>query len=69
MFRCVRDRLMALLKELCVLPLNGRDEFNVLKKFLEKEKFTNEYLREVIEICSVISPLSVQLLSKFTLGV
>lgn len=50
MFRCIRDRPMALLKELGFLPLNGRDEFNVLKKFLEKEEFTNEYLQEEIEI-------------------
>ncbi len=50
MFRCIRDRPMALLKELGFLPLNGRDEFNVLKKFLEKDDFTNEYLQEEIEI-------------------
>jgi DNA adenine methylase len=50
MFRYIRDRPMALLKELGFLPLNGRDEFNVLKKFLEKEEFTNEYLQEEIEI-------------------
>ena len=50
MFRCIRDRPMALLKELGFLPLNGRDEFNILKKFLEKEEFTNEYLQEEIEI-------------------
>lgn len=50
MFRCIRDRPMALLKELGFLPLNGRDEFNVLKNFLEKEEFTNEYLQEEIEI-------------------
>ncbi len=50
LFRCVRDRPMALLKELNFLPLNGRDEFSVLKKYLEKEAFTNEYLQEELEI-------------------
>jgi DNA adenine methylase len=53
MFRCIRDRPMALLKELGFLPLNGRDDFNVLKKFLEKEEFTNEYLQEEIEIAQL----------------
>lgn len=50
LFRCVRDRPMALLKELNFLPLNGRDEFFMLKSFLEKEEFTNEYLKEELEI-------------------
>lgn len=50
LFRCVRDRPMALLKELNFLPLNGREEFFILKRFLEKEEFTNEYLKEELEI-------------------
>ncbi len=50
LFCCVRDRPMALLKELNFLPLNGRDEFFILKRFLEKEEFTNEYLKEELEI-------------------
>ena len=36
LFRCVRDQPMAFLKELGFLPLNGRDEFFVLRKFLEQ---------------------------------
>lgn len=50
LFCCVRDRPFALLRELNFLPLNGRDEFGVLKKFLAKEEFTNPYLREELEI-------------------
>ncbi|WP_353095671.1 DNA adenine methylase [Tissierella praeacuta] len=50
LFRCVRDRPMALIKELNFFPLNSRDEFSVLKKYLEKEEFTNGYLREELEI-------------------
>jgi DNA adenine methylase len=50
LFRCVRDRPFALLKELDFLPLNGRDEFNVLKKYLEREEFTSAYLKEELEI-------------------
>lgn len=50
LFRCVKERPMALLKELNFLPLNGRDEFIVLKKYLEKDEFKNEYLREELEL-------------------
>lgn len=38
LFRCVKERPMALLKELNFFPLNGRDEFS------------NEYLREELEL-------------------
>lgn len=50
LFCCVRDRPFALLQELNFLPLNGRDEFSVLKKFLAKEEFTSPYLQEEMEI-------------------
>lgn len=57
LFRCVKERPLALLKELNFLPLNGRDEFNVLKKYLEKEEFTSEYLREELELAeNCLSP-------------
>ncbi|WP_018306484.1 DNA adenine methylase [Desulfitobacterium hafniense] len=50
LFRCVRDRPLAFLKELNFFPLNGRDEFSVLKKYLEKDEFTNPYLQEELEL-------------------
>ena len=50
LFRCVRDQPMAFLKELGFLPLNGRDEFFVLKKFLEQEEFTDAFMRQELEL-------------------
>lgn len=50
LFCCVKERPMALLKELNFFPLNGRDEFLVLKKYLEKNEFNNEYLHEELEL-------------------
>lgn len=50
LFRCVKERPMALLKELNFLPLNGRDEFFVIKRYLEKDEFNSEYLREELEL-------------------
>jgi DNA adenine methylase len=50
LFRCVRDQPMAFLTELGFLPLNGRDEFIVLKRYLEKEEFTSEFMQKELEL-------------------
>ena len=39
LFRCVRDRPLALIQELGFFPLNGREEFDHLKRFLNREEF------------------------------
>lgn len=39
LFRCVRDRPLALIQELGFFPLNGREEFDYLKRFLNREEF------------------------------
>ena len=44
---------MALLRELGFLPLNSRDDFNVLYKFFSKEEFTDDYLKEELELTEV----------------
>ena len=48
LFCCVKNRTMALLLELGFLPLNTRDDFNVLYKFFSKEEFTDEQLFECL---------------------
>ena len=53
LFCCVKNRTMALLKELGFLPLNARDDFNVLYKFFNKESFTDDYLDEELELTQV----------------
>ena len=49
-FCCVKNRTMALLLELALLPLNTRDDFNVLYKFFSREEFTDDYLDEEMEL-------------------
>ena len=44
LFCCVKNRPMALLAELGFLPLNTRDDFNVLYKFFSKGEFTDDYM-------------------------
>ena len=52
LFYCVRERPMALIKELSFLPLNSRDEFVMLRKFLTMEEFKSEHLSEELEIAT-----------------
>nr|WP_084496203.1 DNA adenine methylase [[Clostridium] methoxybenzovorans] len=50
LFRCAKEQTLALIQELNFLPLNGRDEFGVLRRYLEKQEFTSEYLSEELEL-------------------
>lgn len=53
LFCCVKERTMALLRELAFLPLNSRDDFNVLLKFFTRQEFTDDYLNEELELTQV----------------
>lgn len=50
LFYCVKHRTLAFLRELGFLPLNSRDEFSVLRRFIDKQEFTEEYLKEELEL-------------------
>ena len=50
LFFCVKERTIAFLKELGFLPLNSRDDFIVIRKFLEKGEFNRDYLKEEMEL-------------------
>ncbi len=50
LFFCVKERTAAFLVELGFLPLNSRDEFLVLRKYLSKEEFTRDYLKEELDL-------------------
>ena len=53
LFFCVKNRPMALIRELGFLPLNSRDDFNVLEKFFNREEFTDDYLEEELELTRI----------------
>ena len=55
LFHCVKGKTMALLLELGFLPLNSRDEFNILYKFFSKEEFTDDDLPTFggVAVCEV----------------
>jgi len=50
LFYCVKSRTWEFLRHLGFLPINSRDEFTVIRKFIEKEEFTVEYLSEELEL-------------------
>ena len=54
LFCCVKNRPLALLAELGLLPLNTRDDFNVLYKFLPKGEITDDYLQEEVELTEIL---------------
>lgn len=56
LFRCMRDRPLAFIRELGFLSLNSRDDFNVLKHFFKKEEFSDAYLDEELELTSLLLP-------------
>lgn len=56
LFYCVKNRTGAFLKELGFLPINGRDEFTVIKKFVEKQEFDDPYLKEELELAEKYLP-------------
>jgi len=50
LFYCVKTRTWEFLRHLGFLPINSRDEFRVLRRFIEKEEFMQEYLSEELEL-------------------
>ncbi|MBE6764364.1 MAG: DNA adenine methylase, partial [Ruminococcaceae bacterium] len=54
LFRCIRERPMALLMELGFLALNARDDFKVLRSFFNHEEFHDEYLEEELELTRIM---------------
>lgn len=56
LFRCMRDRPMSFIRELGFLNLNSRDDFNTIKRFLEKQEFTNAYMEQELDLTSILLP-------------
>lgn len=56
LFRCMRDRPLEFIRELGFLNLNARDDFNAIKRFFQKESFTDEYLEQELELTNILLP-------------
>ena len=56
LFRCMKARPMAVIRELGFCNLNSRDDFDVIRRFFEHEVFTDEYLAEELELTEIMLP-------------
>ena len=56
LFRCMKDRPMAVIRELGFCNLNSRDDFNAIKKFFLTEEFDDSYFREELELTKISLP-------------
>ena len=57
LFRCMKERTMATVRELGFCNLNSREDFNAIRKFFEqREEFTDEYLSEELLLTELTLP-------------
>ena len=50
LFRCMKERTMAVIRELGFCNLNSREDFIAIKKFFEYGEFDDKYLNEELEL-------------------
>ena len=56
LFRCMRDRPLAFIRELGFLSLNSRDDFKTLKRFFSKEEFDDHFFEEELDLTKTLLP-------------
>ena len=56
LFRCMKERTMAVIRELGFCTLNSRDDFMAIKKFLNNEEFDDPYLDEELKLTEIMLP-------------
>ena len=69
LFRCTRDRPLALLKELGFLPLHARADFELVLRFLDHEYDPNDFLKDELQIAEdYFPPMDRQEVKKLLVG-
>ena len=56
LFRCMKERTMATIREIGFCNLNSREDFIAIKKFFEYGDFTDEYLSEELQMTELTLP-------------
>lgn len=56
LFRCMKERTLATVRELGFCNLNSREDFNAIRKFFEEEKFDDKYFREEEYLTELLLP-------------
>lgn len=56
LFRCMKERTMAIIRELGFCHLNSREDFTAVRRFFENEQFDDRYLSEELRLTQVLFP-------------
>lgn len=56
LFRCMKERTMATVRELGFCHLNSREDFIAIRRFFENERFDDKYLTEELKLTDLIFP-------------
>ncbi len=56
LFRCMKERTMAVIRELGFCHLNSREDFIAVRRFFENEHFDDKYLTEELRLTELIFP-------------
>lgn len=56
LFYCVKNRPVDFLRELGFLPINSRDEFTIIRDFLDRQEFDPPYLKQELELAERYLP-------------
>lgn len=56
LFRCMKDRTMATIRELGFCHLNSREDFIDIRRFFDHERFNDRYLTEELLLTEIMLP-------------
>ena len=56
LFRCMKERTMAVIRELGFCRLNSREDFSAIRRFFENEQFDDKYLSEELRLTQILFP-------------
>lgn len=54
LFRCMKERTMAVIRELGFCHLNSREDFIAIRRFFENEQFYDKYLTEELKLTELM---------------
>ena len=56
LFRCMKERTTAVIRELGFCHLNSREDFIAIRRFFENEQFDDKYLSEELRLTQILFP-------------
>lgn len=54
LFRCMKERTMAVIRELGFCHLNSREDFIAIRRFFENEQFDDKYLSDELRLTKIL---------------